>query len=238
MSFIRTCSAFAIISVAVVGQAQAQGRGRGRGDEGRPAPQAVTAQEQQRRIAEERSRQQDYRNKLDGQIRAAQARQSQIQAQHHAAELAQQQQYLAALQRQRQQIAAERDYSHDPYITTVPAYRYRFNGAVRETNQYGADVLRQAVNNGYQEGYNQGVADRRDHLRSNYTNSFAYQDANYGYNGAYVPQGDYNYYFRQGFQRGYSDGYASQSRYGSFSNGTASILGSVLTTILGFTSIH
>ncbi|MFI5230378.1 MAG: hypothetical protein ACHQWU_14990 [Gemmatimonadales bacterium] len=238
MSFVRVCSAFAIASIALVGQARAQGRGRGRGDEAHPAPPPVSAQEQQRRITEEHGRQQDYRNRLDSQIRAAQARQNQMQAQHHAAELAQQQQYLEALQRQRQQIAAERDYAHDPYITTPPSFRYRFNGVARQTNQYGADVLRQGVNYGYQEGYNQGVADRRDGLRSNYTNSFAYQDANYGYNGAYVPQSDYNYYFRQGFRRGYSDGYGSQTRYGTFSNGSASILGSVLSAILGFTSIH
>ena len=28
--------------------------------------------------------------------------------------------------------------------------------------------------------------------------TFAYQDANYGYTGMYIPQTDYNYYFRQG----------------------------------------
>ena len=241
MSFARACTTFAIFSVASLtlgGQASAQGRGRGRGDEKPAQPQQVSPQEQQRRIAEEKSRQDDYRNKLDAQIRAAQAQQTQLQAQHHAAAVAQQQRYLETLQRQRQQVATDRDYAHDPYVTTAPQFRYRFNGTVRETNQYGADLLRQAVNNGYQEGYNQGRADRSDRLGSNYKRAFAYQDANYGYTGAYIPQGDYNYYFREGFRRGYTDGYNSGHRYGSFSNGNASILGSVLSGILGLAAIN
>ncbi|HXT04377.1 MAG TPA: hypothetical protein VN760_09360 [Casimicrobiaceae bacterium] len=107
---------------------------------------------------------------------------------------------------------------------------------VRQTNQYGADLLRQAVSEGYQQGYGQGQADRQDGAGSNYRRAFAYQDANAGYTGAYVPQSDYNYYFREGFRRGYQDGYASTHRYGNYSNGTASILGTVLSGILGLTS--
>ena len=54
---------------------------------------------------------------------------------------------------------------------------------------------------------------------------YAYQDANYGYNGYYVDQDDYNYYFREGFRRGYEDGYYSRYQYGSYSNGNYSMLG-------------
>jgi len=100
------------------------------------------------------------------------------------------------------------------------------------------DVLRQAVNLGYQQGYQTGMADRRDRAPANYRRAFAYQDANYGYNGNYVPQSDYNYHFRQGFQRGYDDGYASRSQYGTYSNGNASILSNILSGILGLTTIH
>jgi hypothetical protein len=70
-------------------------------------------------------------------------------------------------------------------------------------------LLRQAVNYGYQEGFRAGEADRQDRWRSNYRDSYAYQDANYGYNGYYVDRGDYNYYFREGFRRGYEDGTAA-----------------------------
>jgi len=73
---------------------------------------------------------------------------------------------------------------------------------------------------------------------ANYQNSLAYQDANYGYTGNYVNQSDYNYYFRQGFRRGYDDGYYNRSQYGSSSNGSQSILSSLLSSILGLTSLR
>ena len=73
------------------------------------------------------------------------------------------------------------DYDNDPYFYTAPVYRYNRGGAYYETNQYGADSLRQAVNLGYQEGFRAGAADREDNWRPDYRNSFAYQDATYGY---------------------------------------------------------
>jgi hypothetical protein len=220
-----------LLSAATV--AQAQGKGRGRGNE-----RKQTAQEQQQRIDEEKRRQSDYQAKLDAQVRAAQARAAELQQQHRTAQYQQHQQYLEALQAQRQRAQAQRDIEHDPYITTPPSVRYRFNGVTRETNQYGVDVLKQAVNLGYQQGFQAGRADRADRAPSNYRASFAYQDANFGYNGGYVPQGDYNYYFREGFRRGYQDGYTARYQYGSSSNGTASILGKILSGILGLTTIH
>ena len=90
------------------------------------------------------------------------------------------------------------------------------------------------MNNGYQEGFRAGAADREDRWHADYQDSFAYQDANYGYNGYYVDQADYNYYFREGFQRGYEDGYNDRYQYGSYSNGSYSVLGNVLSLILSF----
>jgi hypothetical protein len=55
----------------------------------------------------------------------------------------------------------------------------------------------------------------------------------YGYDGYYVDLSEYQYYFREGFRRGYEDGYYSRSRYGRYSNGSASILGTILESILG-----
>jgi len=233
-----TVVAIALVSVSSA-EAQGRGRGRGRGDDHPNPPGQVSAQEQQRRIAEERQRQIEYQRTLDAQVRAAQARTAQIQAQRRAsAQLAAQQRYVQALQAQQAQLRNQRDYSRDPYVSSLQSYRYRFNGVTRETNQYGADALRNAVNNGYQIGYQQGQADRSDGASSNYKRSFAYQDANYGYNGSYVAQGDYNYYFREGFRRGYSDGYGSRTQYGTVSNGSASILSNILSGILGLTSIR
>ena len=45
---------------------------------------------------------------------------------------------------------------------------------------------------------------------------------------------DYSYYFRQGFQRGYEDGYYGRYQYGNYSSGKYQILGAVLQTIFNF----
>jgi len=241
MQKMRLMSTAALLLAASSTAVFAQGRGRGRGRDDHPDTPGryVSQQEQQRRIAEEQRRQSDYQRSLDAQVRAAQARTAQIQAQQRAtAQLAAQQRYVQELQAQQARMRVQRDLSRDPYVSAVPTYRYRYNGATRETNQYGVDALRGAVNNGYSVGYQQGQADRSDGASSNYKRSFAYQDANYGYNGSYVSQSEYNYYFREGFRRGYSDGYASRSQYGTYSNGTGSILSNIVTGILGLTSIR
>jgi hypothetical protein len=201
-------------------------------------PAYLPAAVQRQRAQTEQQRATLYRQRLDQQVRFSQQRAAQMQQQRRINEYRAQQQYLAQLRQQQLRLQAARDYSNDPYIRTAPSYRYAYSGTSRETNQYGADLLRQAVNYGYQEGVRFGQADRQDGLAADYRNSFAYQDANYGYPGYYVDQADYNYYFRQGFRRGYSDGYYSQSQYGTALNGTPSILATLLSSILGFTSLR
>ena len=221
-------------------QVQASAPPRGR-TAARPAPVAtarpvpVAANVQQQRAQAEQQRAAQYRPRLDQQVRLGQQRSAQLQQQNHLAQYRAQQQYLAQLRAQQVRLQTARNYSNDPYVRAVPMYRYAYSGYNRETNQYGADVLRQAVNDGYQEGVRFGQADRQDGLSPNFQNNYAYQDANYGYAGNYVDQSDYNYYFRQGFQRGYTDGYYSRSQYG---NGSSSILANLLTTILGLTSLR
>ncbi|MEP7339594.1 MAG: hypothetical protein ABI977_17790 [Acidobacteriota bacterium] len=92
-------------------------------------------------------------------------------------------------------------------------------------------MLRQALNYGYQEGYHAGQADREDRARFNYRDSYAYQDATYGYSGYYVDLSEYRYYFREGFNRGYQDGYYGRFQYGSNANGVFSLLGNILQMI-------
>ena len=196
-----------------------------------PVPAAVQSQ----RVHAEQQRAAQYRPRLDQGLHLGQQRAAQLQQQKHLALYRAQQQYLAQLRAQQLRLQTARNYSNDPYVRAAPVYRYAYSGYNRETNQYGADVLRQAVNDGYQEGVRFGQADRQDGLSPNYQNNYAYQDANYGYAGNYVDQSDYNYYFRQGFQRGYTDGYYSRSQYG---NGSSSILANLLTTILGLTSLR
>jgi len=109
---------------------------------------------------------------------------------------------------------ARYDYTNDPFYYTAPNYRYRRDGRDYQTNQYGIKKLDQALQAGYNEGYKAGRADREDHWRNDYRSAFAYQDANYGYDGRYIAQDEYNHYFREGFQRGYDDGYYSLQKYG------------------------
>ena len=130
------------------------------------------------------------------------------------------------------------DYSRDPYFYTPPSFRYARAGRDYQISQYGVDVLRRAVNYGYDEGRRAGLADRQDRWNSNYEDSYAYQDANYGYNGFYVDRDEYNNYFREGFRRGYEDGHDAGSKYGSYSNGKGTILDAILAAILNFQAIR
>ncbi len=181
-----------------------------------------------------------YRRQFDQKQGVAQEQTARLQQQNRQSQYRFQEDYL---QRERQQQIGFRnerapDYDRDPYYYTAPIYRYHRGGSYYEINQYGADLLRQAVNNGYQEGFRAGEADRQDRWHSDYRDSYAYRDANYGYSGYYIAQDDYNYYFRQGFQRGYEDGFDSRYQYGQYSEGRYSILGTILSQILGFQSLR
>lgn len=114
----------------------------------------------------------------------------------------------------------------------VPDYGYSRGGQYYEVNQYGADLLRRAVNTGYEEGFRAGQADREDGWQFDSENSDAFQDATYGYDGYYVDINEYQNYFREGFRRGYEDGYYGRNQYGSYSNGTFTILADILNLIL------
>lgn len=106
-------------------------------------------------------------------------------------------------------------------------YRYYNNGRYYYTDNRGAELLQQAVNRGYQEGYRAGQADRGYRRGYNYRNQSAYRSGTYGYQ-SYVDRSQYQYYFQQGFQRGYEDGYNSRYQYGYNSGSGLNILGSIL----------
>ena len=138
-----------------------------------------------------------------------------------------QQRYLERLRQDQWRLRNSRSFTYSPYT-----YRYYRGGRYYQANQYGADLLRQAVNLGYEEGVRAGQSDREDRWRFDYRNSYAYEDATYGYNSYYVDASEYQYYFREGFRRGYEDGYYGRSRYGYYQNGVFSLIGSVLQAIL------
>jgi hypothetical protein len=206
-----------------------------------PGQQARLPQDrQQALIVQQQQRVVQYRQTLGTQQVLAQQYSAQLQQQNHMASYRYQQQYLAGLRRQQAALQQYQNYNYnnDPYYYTAPIYRYDRGGTYYETNQYGADSLRQAVNNGYSQGYRAGQAARQDRWSNGYQSSYAYQDANYGYNGMYVDPADYNYYFRQGFQRGYEDGYGNRYQYGQYQGGSYSILGNILGTILNFQNLR
>jgi hypothetical protein len=215
-------------------QAQPQGRARGQG------PQRLPQQEQDRRVGEQQQRLQQYDTRLDQQRRAAEQRGMQLQQQQRGHQYGFERQYLDRLAEQQARLRLLRTwyYGNDPFFYTPPIYRYSRGGHFYEINEYGANVLRQAVNFGYEEGYAAGVADRQDHWAFGYEDSWAYQDGNYGYDGLYVDPDEYNYYFREGFRRGYEDGYYGRFRYGAHVSGHYTVLGGVMSIILGFQAIR
>jgi hypothetical protein len=201
--------------------------------------QRLSKEQQHERIRQQQENLKLYRKNIE--LRQAIARQNAqlLQQQKRLAHYRFQQTYYERLRQQQAQLPDDRyDFNNDPFYYTAPNYRYRRDGRSYETNQYGADMLRQASNTGYQQGLQAGRADKQDNWRFDYKQSFAYEDANYGYDGRYVRQDDYNHYFREGFQRGYEDGYYDRRQYGSSTQGTDSLLGTVLNAILNLESMQ
>lgn len=110
-------------------------------------------------------------------------------------------------------------------------YRVYRNGSYYQTDQRGAELLRQAVNQGYQQGYQQGQQDRQYRRSGGYYGSNTYRNGTYGYQ-SYVDRQQYQHYFQQGFQRGYQDGYNTRNQYGIRQGGSVNILGTILSSIL------
>jgi hypothetical protein len=209
--------------------AQQQQRGT-RQQQQRGTPQWRQEQERQQQRAQQQ-RLNQYRQQRRQLDRLAQQRETRLHQQRRQAHLRFQQQYLERLRQD--QINLQNARSHE---YSAPNYRYSRGGRYYQTNQYGVDLLRQGVNHGYERGVRAGQADREDRTRFSYKDSYAYQDASYGYNGYHVDLNEYRHYFREGFNRGYQDGYYSRSQYGSNSNGSLSLLGNILQQVFNVQS--
>ena len=142
------------------------------------------------------------------------------------------------LEKERMKLERERLRLERERLQSIQSYRYRVyrNGGWYNTDSRGADLLRQAVQQGYRQGFATGRADRNRRIgRMNWGGSSIYGSGTYGWQ-SYVDRGLYQHYFRQGFERGYQDGFNSGNRlqYGTYSNGNgvADILGSILGSIL------
>ncbi|HMG35071.1 MAG TPA: hypothetical protein VKM94_14120 [Blastocatellia bacterium] len=120
------------------------------------------------------------------------------------------------------------------FVYGPPVYRYYHTGQYYEVSRFAADELRQAVRYGYAEGFRAGRSDRLDRWSYGFQDSFAFEDGSYGYSG-YVSFAEYQYYFREGFRRGYEDGFYGRTHYGSLNGG---ILSGILQTILALQSLR
>jgi len=136
--------------------------------------------------------------------------------------------------KQQQKLEKERMKLERQEMRTAQArYRVYRNGGWYNTDSRGADLLRRAVNDGYRQGFSAGRADRNRRAGLNWGGNNTYRSGTYGWQ-SYVDRNTYQYYFRQGFERGYRDGYNSGGRlqYGTYNNGSANILGTILGSIL------
>ena len=195
----------------------------------------VSREQQRHRIEEQRRQQAQWLRDNDHRRNEHDRHRHQLERQRRNAQYRYQQDYwrrwLAAQARWNQQRF---DYDRDPFFSTPYNYRYSYGGRWYSTNSYGAQILREAVRDGYREGWYAGQADRMDRWQFDYRNNYGWLDGSYGYSGRYVSQGDYRWYFRQGFERGYRDGYYGRNQYGRYDNGSAMILPAILGMILSF----
>lgn len=203
--------------------------------DGRPvARERLPERDRQRLIVQQRQSVENYRRAAAARHVTGQRRISSLQQQRRMQQYRYQQRYWQRHREMQNRWATLRiDYNTDPYFYTPANYRYQRGGRYYEINRYAAEVLEQAIRFGYEEGVRAGEADFHDGWRGGYQDNFAYLDANFGYDGYYVSQGEYNHYFREGFRRGYEDGYGRQYRYGQRRDGEFLILASVLQLILG-----
>lgn len=192
----------------------------------------ISDMERQRRIAEQQRQLADYRRQIAQHEALERQRALALQQARRTQAWRYQQAYWERRRAMQSAWLSNYRYDNDPYYWAPATYRYGRAGRDYMVTSYAADLLRQAVRYGYDQGVRAGEADRFDGWRNNYRDNFAYQDAGYGYNGYYVSPDEYSYYFRQGFQRGYEDGYGRAARYGRYDNGNYSILANVLQAIL------
>ena len=90
------------------------------------------------------------------------------------------------------------------------AYRARRVGPAPRAPIGRVDV---AVQQGYSDGYEEGLKDGRDRKRFDPVGERRYRSADRGYNRSYGPKDIYKANYRDGFLKGYEAGYRDGARY-------------------------
>ncbi len=122
-------------------------------------------------------------------------------------------------------------------------YRVQRGNSWYNTDQRGAELLRNAVTEGYRQGFTAGRSNMNSNRRGSWANSNVYRTGTMGYTNG-VDRRQYQHYFQQGFQRGYQDGTNRQYmndrsdrfQYGTYDNGQPSILSTILNQVLNIQS--
>jgi hypothetical protein len=209
---------------------QARAQEQQRGDWGRQ--QDRDSPQRQQWTEENRRRQEQFHQQVDQRERFEQQQAWTLQQQRRNQQFRYQQDYWDHQRQLQERAWRDRDrYYNNLYFYSGPSFRYVRFGVYYETTQYGVDLIEEALNDGYEQGFRAGRADRFDGWRYDYEDSYPYRDANYGYYGYYISQSEYNYYFREGFRRGYEDGYYGRYSYGYYSGGRYRLQDSVSTRI-------
>lgn len=135
------------------------------------------------------------------------------------------------INKQQAKIEQERLKKERLLAQQAQAGRFRVNqgGRWHNVDNRQADLLKQAINDGYRQGFAAGRNDKNARRRMAWTNNSVYRSGTFGYQ-SYVDRNLYQYYFQQGFQRGYQDGFNNQTRFGNGFNGN--VIGSILNGIL------
>jgi hypothetical protein len=97
----------------------------------------------------------------------------------------------------------------------------------------GYNVAQYAVEQGYRDGLNTGASDGQRGQSYNPQRSHYYKEATDGYNSSYGDRTTYKQYYRDGFVRGYQEGYRQYGNGRYDRNYPTSRGGSILDSIFG-----
>lgn len=115
--------------------------------------------------------------------------------------------------------------------------RYGRNDGYYGRDSYNQQLRQVALNNGYNEGIDEGRKDADRGDRFDYYDEGDYRSGTKGYNSRYGNKDLYRQYFREGFARGYRQGY-ERGNYGygrddDYRNRRGSSVGDILGGIFG-----
>jgi hypothetical protein len=203
-------------------------------DEQQRRDQQQNEKQRQKQVEKQQKRFEKYEDRLEKQQPVADRKQRWLEEKNRRSHARYQERYQEFMRERRNDLRDKHDHDlrNDPFFDAPPIYRYYRGGRYYDINRYVGQVLREAVDFGYEQGFLAGRADYEDGWRFSYSDCYAYEDATYGYTGYYVDLKEYRYYFREGFRRGYEDGYYHVYHYGRYEDGKYRILADILVHIL------